>query len=80
MERGLRKGPRRASALTLGTRVHVSEAIEEALDLRLAEAETHAERIDGLCGPISDAAKPYSEAIDQIEADRQALLAEGDVG
>ena len=79
MERGLRKGPRRAIALTLGTRIHASEAIEEALGLRLAEAETHAERLDGMCGPISDAAKPYSEAIDRIESDRQSLLAEGDV-
>ena len=79
MERGLRKGPRRAIALTLGARTLVSEAIEEALGLRLAEAETHAERLDGMCGSISDAAKPYSEAIDRIEADRQALLAEGDV-
>ncbi len=61
-------------------RVEEVLAREEALDLRLAEAEIHAERLDGLCGPISDAAKPYSEAIDRIEADRQALLAEGDVG
>ncbi len=55
-------------------------AREEALDLRLAEAETHAEQVDGMRGPISDAAKPYSETIDRIEGDRQALLAEGDVG
>jgi hypothetical protein len=60
-------------------RVEEVIAREEALDLRLAQAETRAERLDGMCGPISDAAKPYSEAIDRIEADRQALLAEGDV-
>ncbi len=63
--------PEYASRRSLGTWVHVGDAIEEVLDLLLAECEMNAERIDGMRGPVSAAARPWSAAIDQIEAERE---------
>ena len=50
--------------------MHISGASEEALDLLLAECEERAYQIDGMRGPISDAARPWSHTIDRIEAER----------
>lgn len=65
----------RATRSPLGTWTHISVAIEEALDLLLAECEERAEQLDGMRGPISDAAKPWNKTIDRIEAEREEAAA-----
>jgi hypothetical protein len=69
------KHPNRATSPPLDTWVHISAAVKEALDLLLAEAEAHAEKLDGMRVPISAAAKPWSETIDRIEAEREETAA-----
>ena len=69
------KQRRHATHPPLDNWAHISVAIQEALDLLLAECEERAEQIDGMRGPISDAARPWSNTIDRIEAEREEVAA-----